>query len=215
MGAAAATAAVGLAGCAPAATDEAPAKDEGEGLAFTGEDEFADCQLVYGCCSPECQHHLLKGYVRDGKLVKVESGEVNESPACARGFARVEMCNSDKRLTKPLKLVGEKGSGDFEEITWDEAFDLIQEKLQYALDNGDPSPSSSQGGSGNFSALTGAFSTFVGWLGGGTPTSGNMCCAGIDSGLAPVLGQRMQLALQRDRQLQTTSLPGATTRSSR
>ena len=68
VGAAAATAAVGLAGCAPAATDEAPAKDEGEGLAFTGEDEFADCQLVYGCCSPECQHHLLKGYVRDGKL---------------------------------------------------------------------------------------------------------------------------------------------------
>ena len=29
VGAAAATAAVGLAGCAPAATDEAPAKDEG------------------------------------------------------------------------------------------------------------------------------------------------------------------------------------------
>lgn len=193
VGAAAATAAVGLAGCAPAATDEAPAKDEGEGLAFTGEDEFADCQLVYGCCSPECQHHLLKGYVRDGKLVKVESGEVNESPACARGFARVEMCNSDKRLTKPLKLVGEKGSGDFEEITWDEAFDLIQEKLQYALDNGGPKSIMSQGGSGNFSALTGAFSTFVGWLGGGTSTSGNMCCAGIDSGLAPVLGQRMQL----------------------
>ena len=118
-----------------------------EGLAFTGEDEFADCQLVYGCCSPECQHHLLKGYVRDGKLVKVESGEVNESPACARGFARVEMCNSDKRLTKPLKLVGEKGSGDFEEITWDEAFDLIQEKLQYALDNGGPKSIMSQGGS--------------------------------------------------------------------
>lgn len=193
VGAAAATAAVGLAGCAPASTDEAPTKDEGEGLAFTGEDEFADCQLVYGCCSPECQHHLLKGYVRDGKLVKVESGEVNESPACARGFARVEMCNSDKRLTKPLKLVGEKGSGDFEEITWDEAFDLIQEKLQYALDNGGPKSIMSQDGSGNFSALTGAFSTFVGWLGGGTSTSGNMCCAGIDSGLAPVLGQRMQL----------------------
>lgn len=89
--------------------------------------------------------------------------------------------------------MGEKGSGDFEEITWDEAFDLIQEKLQYALDNGGPKSIMSQGGSGNFSALTGAFSTFVGWLGGGTSTSGNMCCAGIDSGLAPVLGQRMQL----------------------
>lgn len=190
VGAAAATAAVGLAGCAPAATDEAPAKDEGEGLAFTGEDEFADCQLVYGCCSPECQHHLLKGYVRDGKLVKVESGEVNESPACARGFARVEMCNSDKRLTKPLKLVGEKGSGDFEEITWDEAYDLIQEKIQYALDNGGSQSIIVQGGSGNFSSLTSSMGALGSWLGGTTAITGNFCCAGIDSGLGTILGSR-------------------------
>lgn len=190
VGAAAATAAVGLAGCAPASTDEAPTKDEGEGLAFTGEDEFADCQLVYGCCSPECQHHLLKGYVRDGKLVKVESGEVNESPACARGFARVEMCNSDKRLTKPLKLVGEKGSGDFEEITWDEAYDLIQEKIQYALDNGGSQSIIVQGGSGNFSSLTSSMGALGSWLGGTTAITGNFCCAGIDSGLGTILGSR-------------------------
>ena len=190
VGAAAATAAVGLAGCAPASTDEAPTKDEGEGLAFTGEDEFADCQLVYGCCSPECQHHLLKGYVRDGKLVKVESGEVNESPACARGFARVEMCNSDKRLTKPLKLVGEKGSGDFEEITWDEAYDLIQEKIQYALDNGGSQSIIVQGGSGNFSSLTSSMGALGSWIGGTTAITGNFCCAGIDSGLGTILGSR-------------------------
>ncbi len=73
---------------------------QGEGLAFTGEEVRTTAELVYGWCSPECQHHQLKGYVRDGKLVKVESGEVNESAACARGFARVDMCNSDKRLTK-------------------------------------------------------------------------------------------------------------------
>ena len=119
-----AAAAVGLSGCAPKAEDK-PAE---QGPA-AGEDPFADCELVYGCCSPECQHHLLKGYVRDGKLVKVESGEVNECPACGKGFARVEMCNSDKRLTKPLKLVGAKGSGEFEEISWDEAIDLIEEKI--------------------------------------------------------------------------------------
>ena len=89
-----AAAAVGFSGCAPKAEDK-PAE---QGPA-AGEDPFADCELVYGCCSPECQHHLLKGYVRDGKLVKVESGEVNECPACGKGFARVEMCNSDKRLS--------------------------------------------------------------------------------------------------------------------
>jgi len=51
VGAAAATAAAaGLAGCAPAATDEKEAESgkEGAPLSFTGEDEFADCELVYG-----------------------------------------------------------------------------------------------------------------------------------------------------------------------
>lgn len=190
VGAAAATAAVaGLAGCAPTAEPKDEASG-GEVLSFTGEDEFADCELVYGCCSPECQHHLMKGYVRDGKLVKVESGEVNESPACARGFARVEMCNSEKRLTKPLKLVGEKGSGNFEEISWDEAYDLIEEKLRYALDNGGSQSIIVQGGSGNFSSLTSAMGTLGSWLGGTTAISGNFCCAGIDSGLGTVLGSR-------------------------
>lgn len=186
VGAAAVTAAAaGLAGCAPAAKGE----DE-EKLAETGEDAFADCDLVYGCCSPECQHHLLKGYVRDGKLVKVETGEVNESPACSRGFARVELCNSEKRLTKPLKLTGAKGSGQFEEISWDEAYDLIEEKIRYALDNGGSQSIIIQGGSGNFSSLTWAMSDLGTWLGGTTPISGNFCCAGIDAGLATILGSR-------------------------
>lgn len=190
VGAAAVTAAAaGLAGCAPAAE---PAATEGgeETLAETGEDPFADCDLVYGCCSPECQHHLLKGYVRDGKLVKVETGEVNESPACPRGYARVELCNSDKRLTKPMKLTGAKGSGQFEEISWDEAYDLIEEKIKYALDNGGSQSIIVQGGSGNFSSLTSAMGVLGSWLGGTTAISGNFCCAGIDSGLGTVLGSR-------------------------
>lgn len=192
VGAAAATAAAAsLGGCAPATE---PTEEEGaEALAETGEDPFADCELVYGCCSPECQHHQLKGYVRDGKLVKVESGEVNESPACARGFSRVEMCNSEKRLTKPLKLVGEKGSGDFEEISWDEAFDLLQEKIQYALDNGGSETIVYDRGSGNFSSLARDLpDALMSWFGGAHFCIGNTCCAGIDAGLSTVLGKRAQ-----------------------
>lgn len=190
VGAAAATAGVaavgGLASCSPQASNN------GGSDVATGDDPFADCQLVYGCCSPECQHHLLKGYVRDGKLLKVESGEVNECPACGKGFARVDMCNSEKRLTMPLRLVGEKGSGNFEEISWDEAYDLIEEKLRYALDNGGSQSIIIQGGSGNFSSLNGAMGTLGSWLGGTTATTGNMCCAGIDGGLSTILGKRSQ-----------------------
>lgn len=131
VGAAAATAAVGLAGCAPAATDEAPAKDED--LPVTGEDPYANAEIFYSTCPPECQHHNLKGYVVDGKLVKVESSELNDCAACARGIARGLMCNDPNRLTVPLLRDGDKGSGKFKEITWDEAFDLIQQKFDEAI----------------------------------------------------------------------------------
>ncbi len=131
VGAAAATAAVGLAGCAPAATDEAPAKDED--LPVTGEDPYANAEIFYSTCPPECQHHNLKGYVVDGKLVKVESSELNDCAACARGIARGFMCNDPNRLTVPLLRDGDKGSGKFKEIAWDEAFDLIQQKLDEAI----------------------------------------------------------------------------------
>ena len=181
----AAVAAAGVVGCSPSTS--------GEGASTNGKDPFADCSLVYGCCSPECQHHLLKGYVRDGKLVKVESAEVNESPACARGMARVETCSSPARLTKPLKLVGEKGSGEFEEISWDEAYDLLQEKIQYALDNGGSQTIIYDRGSGNFSSLTRDLpGAFMSWLGGTQSCTGNTCCAGIDAAVSTILGKRTQ-----------------------
>lgn len=175
----------GLAGCSPSEP-----VDEGAGTSL---DAFADCDLVYGCCSPECQHHLLKGYVRDGRLVKVESAEVNESPACLRGMARVELCSSEMRLTKPLKLVGAKGSGEFEEISWDEAFDLLEEKIRYALDNGGSKTIVYDRGSGNFSSLARDLpGAFMSWLGGAQNCTGNTCCAGIDAAVATILGKRTQ-----------------------
>lgn len=188
VGAAAAATAVGLVGATSSSNFG------GVEPAYADEvEDFSDCELVYGCCAPECQHHQLKGYVRDGKLIKVEGAEVNESPACARGFARVELCNSPNRLTKPLKLVGEKGSGEFEEISWDEAFDLFEENLRAALEKGGSESICYTSGSGNFAALSANIpGAFTSWLGGCQNCTGNTCCAGIDHGLSPILGKRSQ-----------------------
>lgn len=191
---AAAAAAAGLAGCnsqtATEATDEA---SQAEGTADAAIGQFADCETCYAVHSPECQHHLLKGYVRDGKLVYVEPAEMNSGHPCLRGLASVDTANSSKRLTKPLKLVGEKGSGDFEEIEWDEAIDLIEEKINAALDDGGPGSLMHVSGTGNLGPIwLGATGTFPTWFGGQTATSGNMCCAGIDAGVATTLGARMQ-----------------------
>lgn len=191
VAAAGAAAAAGLAGCDSGGSGgESTAEESKTGMA---DGMFADCETCYAVHSPECQHHLLKGYVRDGKLVYVEPAEQNSGHPCLRGLASVDTANSSKRLTKPLKLVGEKGSGDFQEIEWDEAIDLIEEKINAALDDGGPGSLMHVSGTGNLGPIwLGITGTFPTWFGGQTPTAGNMCCAGIDAGVATVLGARMQ-----------------------
>ncbi len=188
VGAAAATAGVaavgGLAGCAPQGGGNEGDKEDTN-------DPYANAQIFYTTCPPECQHHNLKGYVIDGKLVKVESSEKNDCAACARGIARSYMVNDPNRLSKPMKRTGDKGSGEFEEISWDEAFDLIQQKFQEAIDTDGVQSICYVTGSGNFGSMHGPVANaFFAYLGGASTTVGSLCCAGTTAAQIPIYGQR-------------------------
>ena len=179
-----AAAALGLSGCSPKADTEAGAGADAEGAA---PDPYADAQVFYSTCPPECQHHNLKGYVVDGKLVKVESSELNDCAACARGISRSQMVNDPDRLTMPLLLDGEKGSGQFKEISWDEAFDLIEQKFNDAIATDGNKSICYVTGSGNFGAMHGPVANaFFGHLGGASTTVGSLCCAGTTAAIVPI-----------------------------
>ncbi|MEM1364687.1 MAG: molybdopterin oxidoreductase family protein [Pseudomonadota bacterium] len=49
---------------------------------------------------------------------------VNRGVLCAKGSAGIMQHYSPARLRKPLKRVGERGEGKFEEIEWDEALEI-------------------------------------------------------------------------------------------
>ncbi len=71
--------------------------------------------------------------VKDGKMVGIEG--MKESPRnlgklCPRAFASMQWVYSPQRLKYPLRRSGKKGEGRFEKITWDEAINIIAEKLQ-------------------------------------------------------------------------------------
>ena len=69
----------------------------------------------------------IKVYLRDGSVRYIEGNRdhpVNKGVLCAKGSAGIMQLNSPARLTKPLKRVGERGSGEFKEIEWDEALDI-------------------------------------------------------------------------------------------
>ncbi|MDI1253999.1 molybdopterin oxidoreductase family protein [Thermomonas sp.] len=64
----------------------------------------------------------------NGKTIRYIQGNhdhpVNQGVLCAKGAAGIMQHYSPARLSKPLLRVGERGSGEFREIEWDEALDI-------------------------------------------------------------------------------------------
>ncbi|MDA7427756.1 molybdopterin oxidoreductase family protein [Primorskyibacter aestuariivivens] len=66
-------------------------------------------------------------HMKDGKVAYIEGNRdhpVNRGVLCAKGSAGIMQHNAPSRLRAPLKRVGPRGSGEFEEISWDEALEL-------------------------------------------------------------------------------------------
>jgi len=71
-------------------------------------------------------------HIKDGKLVKIEGDPehpMNRGRLCSRCLAMTQYADHPTRLRTPLRRVGERGEGKWEEISWDEAYDLIEEKM--------------------------------------------------------------------------------------
>lgn len=71
-------------------------------------------------------------HIKDNKLVKIEGNPEHpwsQGRLCARALAMTQYADHQDRLKHPLKRVGERGEGKWEKISWDEAFDLIEKKM--------------------------------------------------------------------------------------
>ncbi|WP_256370145.1 molybdopterin oxidoreductase family protein [Labrenzia sp. PHM005] len=63
-------------------------------------------------------------HLKDGKVAYIEGNRdhpVNKGVLCAKGASGIMQVTAPSRLRKPLKRKGPRGSGEFEEISWDEA----------------------------------------------------------------------------------------------
>ncbi|WP_302319478.1 molybdopterin-dependent oxidoreductase [Gordonibacter pamelaeae] len=72
-------------------------------------------------------------YTKDGKLEKVEGDPdcpFNQGTLCMRCLEMPEAVNHPDRPTGPLKRAGERGENKWESVTWDEAYDIIEEKVR-------------------------------------------------------------------------------------
>jgi len=70
--------------------------------------------------------------VEDGKLTNIEGNPLhpnNRGKICARGNAGVALVYEKDRIKNPMIRVGERGSGKWKEVSWNEALDYTAEKL--------------------------------------------------------------------------------------
>jgi len=83
------------------------------------------CQM----CTMKCG---LDVTVKDGRILKIEGMRehpINQGRLCAKGLASAQLTTDPQRLKTPLKRVGERGSGNWKRISWNQALDEIAEKL--------------------------------------------------------------------------------------
>ena len=78
-------------------------------------------------------------HMKGGKVAYIEGNRdhpVNQGVLCAKGSAGIMQVNAPSRLRAPLKRVGERGSGEFEEISWDEALQIATDWLAPVRERG-------------------------------------------------------------------------------
>jgi sulfite dehydrogenase (quinone) subunit SoeA len=138
------------------------------------------CSICYMCaCRCGIQVHL-----KDGKVRYIQGNRrhpVNRGVLCAKGSAGIMQHYSPARLRKPLRRVGERGSGEFEEIEWDEALEMAAERLK-AIRATDPRKLAFFTGRDQSQALTGWWASQFGtpnYAAHGGFCSVNMAAAGI------------------------------------
>ena len=80
-------------------------------------------------CGSRC---VIDAHICNGKIMKITTdsskGSLKYSPltACAKGLNyHKTYLDASKRLKKPLLRVGERGSGEFRKISWEEAIDHL------------------------------------------------------------------------------------------
>jgi anaerobic selenocysteine-containing dehydrogenase len=132
----------------------------------------------------------IRAHLRDGEIVYIDGNPdhpLNKGVICAKGSAGIMKQKSPARITKPLlrKKASERGVGDFEEISWEKAFDILSKRLS-TIRATDPKKFALFTGRDQMQALTGLFARQF-----GTPNyaaHGGFCSVNMAAGMIYTIG---------------------------
>lgn len=102
------------------------------------------CRGCHGGC-------LYNVSVDNGRVVQVcpaKEGPLNRGRGCVKGMSIIEQMYHPDRLLYPQKRIGPRGSDQWERISWDEAYDLIVQRMNGLIEQYGPECISSLTGTG-------------------------------------------------------------------
>lgn len=132
----------------------------------------------------------IRVHLKNGEVRYIEGNPdhpLNQGVICAKGSAGIMKQYSPARLTQPLrrKAGAERGAGEFEPISWDEAFAILEERLA-KIRATDPKKFALFTGRDQMQALTGLFARQF-----GTPNyaaHGGFCSVNMAAGMIYTIG---------------------------
>ncbi|MDF3214922.1 MULTISPECIES: molybdopterin oxidoreductase family protein [Mesorhizobium] len=111
----------------PLADTRAP--DEGDGVDTSPAVSDSIAKTTCYMCACRCG---IDVHIKDGKVRYINGNKdhpVNRGVICGKGSSGIMQHYSPARLKKPLLRAGPRGSGEFREIEWEEAFSIATERL--------------------------------------------------------------------------------------
>lgn len=89
-------------------------------------------RIVPGGCNVCFNGCPVKFHIKDELVVGITGNEEDpnfQGHVCPKSQMTLQLYNNERRLTRPMKRVGPKGSGQLEPISWEQALDEIAAKL--------------------------------------------------------------------------------------
>ena len=100
----------------------------------------AEQEVLYNnVCTNNCKQTCrITSHIYQGRLVKTSPNQMPDpryNRICLRGITHAQRVYHPDRLKYPMKRVGQRGSGQWQRITWDEAITTIAEQLNSVSKN--------------------------------------------------------------------------------
>ncbi len=117
-------------------------------------------------CANQCFWDV---HVRDGYVVDLTAHEYDDDPGnfwhhgCPRVYMNIQNMYDAERILHPMRRVGERGSGQWEQITWDEAIQTIADVWNPTLEEVGGAGLGFWSIAGNWAALNGSVRHVGAW----------------------------------------------------